>query len=133
MLYGILASRSSKIAQVISESCHPSRRGDDRGESIMRTVASEIGFRERRKQVGMGTRAAALRKAHRRTLALELLEPRVLLATLPAITPSPNTPLPIDLAQTGSAPSGGATNAADGSILSPTTGTGTIENESSPT
>ena len=99
----------------------------------MRTVASEIGFRERRGQVGMGTRAAALRKARRRTLALELLETRVLLATLPAITPDPNAPLPIDLAQAGSAPSGGATNSADGSILNPTTNTGTIENESSPT
>ena len=32
----------------------------------MRTVASEIGFRERRGQVGMGSRAAALRKARRR-------------------------------------------------------------------
>ena len=98
----------------------------------MRTVASEIGFRERRKQVGMGSRAAALRKARRRSLALESLETRVLLATLPAITPNPNAPVPIDLAQTGSAPSGGATNAADGSILA-TNGTGTIENESSPT
>ena len=55
-----------------------------------------------------------------------------MLATLPAIVHDPNAPVPIDLAQAGSAPSGGATNAADGSILA-TNNTGTIENESSPT
>ena len=81
----------------------------------------------------MGAAARALRKARRRTLALELLETRVLLATLPTITHDPNAPVPVDLAQQGSAPSGGATNPNDGSILSTTTNTGTIENESSPT
>jgi len=90
----------------------------------MRTVASEIGFRERRGQGGMGSRAAALRKARRRTLALELLESRVLMATLPMITHDPNAPVPIDLAQTGSAPGGGATDAGDNA---------TTSNESSPT
>src|SRR6478609_6371188 len=100
MLYGILASRSSKLAQVISESCHPPWRGDDRGESIMRTVASEIGSRESRGQVRIASRAAALRKARLRTLALESLEERMLLAVLPPITHDPNVSVPIDLAKT---------------------------------
>ena len=80
----------------------------------MRTVASEIGSRESRGQVRMGLRAA-LRKARLRTLALESLEERMLLAVLPPISHDPNAALPIDLAKTS--------NAADNSVNS---------NESSP-
>src|SRR4051794_21073317 len=114
MLYGILASRSSKIAQVISQACHsPSGRGDDRGESIMRTAAFEFGSRESRGQVRMGSRSTALRKARLRALALESLEARTLLATLPSIIHDPNALLPLDFAKAGSSPTGGTTQAAD--------------------
>ena len=72
MLYGILASRSSNLAQVISESCHTPWRGDARGESIMRTVASEVGSRQSGGQVRMGSRAAMLRKARLRQLGARI-------------------------------------------------------------
>jgi hypothetical protein len=80
----------------------------------------------------MSARAVALRKARLRALALEPLETRVLLATLPPIVHDPNVPVPIDLAKAGSAPGGGATNPGDASILSTATGQGTVENASSP-
>ena len=67
----------------------------------MCTVASEIGFRERRGQVAMGRRAAALRKARRRTLAARITGIAGILATLPPIVHDPNAPVPIDLAQAG--------------------------------
>src|SRR3954451_18168201 len=82
----------------------------------MRTVASEIGSRESRGQVRIGSRAAALRKARLRTLALESLESRTLLATLPAITHDPNVPVPIDFAKS----SNGADNATSSNESSPT-------------
>src|SRR4051812_22279052 len=97
---------------------------------IMRTVGSEVGSRESRGQVRMGSRAAALRKARLRALALESLEARTLLAVLPPIIHDPSAQVPLnpsgvlDLAKAPSAPAGTATIAADNNNTS---------NESSPT
>src|SRR4051794_33205106 len=66
----------------------------------MRTVASEVGSRESRVQVRVGSRVAALRKARLRALTLESLEPRTLLAVLPAIVRDPGAANPIDLSIT---------------------------------
>src|SRR3954453_17224516 len=52
----------------------------------MRTVASEVGSRVRR--VRMDSRPVAPRKARLRTLVFESLEPRAMLAVLPAIAPT---------------------------------------------
>src|SRR4051794_40126179 len=52
----------------------------------MRTVASEVESHRNRLPVRLGSRAVALRKSRLRRLALESLEVRALLSTLPAAT-----------------------------------------------
>src|SRR4051794_30211534 len=54
----------------------------------MRTVASEVESRGVRGQAGSGSRSATTRKVRLRRLALEGLEARTLLATIPAATVS---------------------------------------------